>query len=214
MTSIYFPLIGCSIFVMSTFALGILLRKHPSKKVAKITARIMHFFMFSALIFPMMTVWYIELAYPEVVNYDSLLGIPSLPFRTIIGVAGAIMMLIGFCIMSISVVVLLDRGQGLPAFTLTKQLAAKDIYKYTRNPMSLGFYIFATAIGFLSGSTFLTICVLIFVIPAHVFYLKYFEECELEIRFGQSYREYKQRVPFLIPNFRNVSDTESINNND
>jgi len=31
--------------------------------------------------------------------------------------------------------------------------------------------------------------------------LKFFEELELELRFGSSYLEYKRRVPFLIPRF-------------
>jgi hypothetical protein len=36
-------------------------------------------------------------------------------------------------------------------------------------------------------------------IPVHLFYLKYFEEYELELRLGPSYLEYKQQVPFLVP---------------
>jgi len=32
---------------------------------------------------------------------------------------------------------------------------------------------------------------LLVVIPAHVFYLKHFEEYELELRMGQAYVEYK-----------------------
>ena len=38
-------------------------------------------------------------------------------------------------------------------------------------------------------------------LPAHLFFLKYFEEKELELRFGESYQEYKQQVPFLFPRF-------------
>ena len=41
-------------------------------------------------------------------------------------------------------------------------------------------------------------------IPAHIFYLKFFEERELELRFGESYMDYKQRVPFLIPRWRSM----------
>jgi len=37
------------------------------------------------------------------------------------------------------------------------------------------------------------------IIPAHVFFLKFFEELELELRFDESYKQYKQKVPFLIP---------------
>jgi protein-S-isoprenylcysteine O-methyltransferase Ste14 len=62
--------------------------------------------------------------------------------------------------------------------------------------MSLGYYLCALSAGFISGSTLLTFVVLLGLIPAHIFFLKYFEELELELRFGDSY---KQAVPFMIP---------------
>lgn len=74
-----------------------------------------------------------------------------------------------------------------------------DIYKHTRNPMSLGYYLFSIGVGFISGSTLPTLVVLLGVIPAHVVFLKFFEELELELRFGESYKQYKQKVSFLIP---------------
>jgi protein-S-isoprenylcysteine O-methyltransferase Ste14 len=50
-----------------------------------------------------------------------------------------------------------------------------------------------------TGSTFATLAVTLAVIPAHILFLKYFEEKELELRFGESYLEYKKKVPFLLP---------------
>jgi protein-S-isoprenylcysteine O-methyltransferase Ste14 len=67
--------------------------------------------------------------------------------------------------------------------------------------MSLGYYLFSLSVGFISGSTFLTLYVLFGLIPAHLFFLRFFEELELELRFGESYQEYKQRTRFLIPTF-------------
>ncbi len=67
--------------------------------------------------------------------------------------------------------------------------------------MSLGYYLFALGFGLISGSTLLTLAVLLGLIPAHIFFLKYFEELELELRFGKSYQEYKQKTPFLFPRF-------------
>jgi len=90
-------------------------------------------------------------------------------------------------------------GSGANAFRLTKHIVEADIYKYTRNPMSLGYYLFLLSVGFMSGSTLLTLGVLLGLIPAHVFFLKFFEELELELRFGESYLEYKKSTPFLIP---------------
>ena len=39
----------------------------------------------------------------------------------------------------------------------------------------------------------------LWLISAHVFFLKYFQEFELKLRFGKSYEHSKQKVPFLIP---------------
>ena len=90
-------------------------------------------------------------------------------------------------------------GSGANAFRLTKQIVETDIYKYTRNPMSLGYYLFSLGVGFISGSTLLTLYVLLGLIPAHVFFLRFFEELELELRVGESYQAYKQNTSFLIP---------------
>jgi hypothetical protein len=60
----------------------------------------------------------------------------------------------------------------------------------------------ALALGFASNSTFVLLAASLGLIPAHAFFLKYFEEVELELRFGESYLEYKKTVPFLIPKFK------------
>jgi protein-S-isoprenylcysteine O-methyltransferase Ste14 len=90
-------------------------------------------------------------------------------------------------------------GSGANAFRLTRQIVAGDIYKYTRNPMSLGYYLLSPSLGFISGSTLVTLAVLLGLVPAHLFFLKFFEELELGLRFGESYEQYKQKAPFLIP---------------
>lgn len=45
----------------------------------------------------------------------------------------------------------------------------------------------------------MTLGAVFIVAPVDIFYLKYFEERELELRLGESYGEYKRRVPFLLP---------------
>ena len=115
--------------------------------------------------------------------------------------------------MAISNYALLDHGHGQAAFFLTKNVVNGHVYKLTRNPMSLGFYLGCLALGFLSGSTYFTLWLLIEVIPTHIFFLKFFEELELKLRFGKSYIEYKERVPFLIPQIRRSSRNKYANNN-
>ncbi len=211
MVMIYLQVIGCGVFALSAFILGIWLRRHPSKEGAEKTTRIMHYFIILSVILPMS----IGAIYPGLTHFDELLGIPSLPFQTISLAIGAVMMMIGLGLTLIAPLVLLDRGQGSFLIDLTKKMAAKDIYEHTRNPMMLGLYLLLTGMGLSAGSTFFTLLSLLAFIPANVFFLKYFEERELEIRFGESYRKYRQRVPFLIPNLhRNVSGTEPKNDND
>jgi protein-S-isoprenylcysteine O-methyltransferase Ste14 len=143
----------------------------------------------------------------RVYNYDELLNIPSIPFPTISKAVGVILMLIGIGLAILAPVSLLESGEGLPLFVLTKKLDDNFLYKRTRNPMMLGFFLMVVGIGLLVGSSFFTLWSLLAFIPAIIFWLKFFEEHELEMRFGQSYREYKQRVPFLIPSFRKMIDS-------
>jgi protein-S-isoprenylcysteine O-methyltransferase Ste14 len=65
--------------------------------------------------------------------------------------------------------------------------------------MSLGFYMACVGVGILTGSLAVTLGALFVITPVHMFNLKYFEERELELRFGQPYRTYRSHTPFLFP---------------
>jgi ubiquinone/menaquinone biosynthesis C-methylase UbiE len=71
-------------------------------------------------------------------------------------------------------------GKGANTLLLTRQLVVTNIYEWTRNPMSLGFYLVSIGAGLLLRSTTMTFGALFLLIPAHMFYPKYFEEYELE----------------------------------
>jgi protein-S-isoprenylcysteine O-methyltransferase Ste14 len=209
MLMIYIQTIGCGFFFLGTIVLGIFLRKYTSEKTRKTTTMFLHFIAFVAFLLPVL----IGIFYPGLSTYDDLLGIQSLPYRTLRAAFGAILIPIGIFFLAISNFVLLDHGHGQAVFFLTKNVVNGYVYKLTRNPMSLGFYLGCLALGFLSGSTYFTLWILIEVIPAHIFYLKFFEERELELRFGKFYVEYKERVPFLIPRLRGSSRNKYVNNN-
>jgi protein-S-isoprenylcysteine O-methyltransferase Ste14 len=141
----------------------------------------------------------IGLAYPGLTHYDQLLGIRPLSLRPLCVIIGGVLLLPALYLSLVSNRALRQLGQGANAFRLTRNLVEGDIYRCTRNPMSLGFYLTCIALGLLAGSTSITLGAWLGVIPAHIFYLKYFEEFELELRLGQAYRDYRQRVPFLVP---------------
>lgn len=203
MIAIYFLVIGLGVFVISSFALGILLRLINSKKSAEIITRVMHVILLFSLSFPLF--YAIFNPFLNIFYFDELLSIPSLPFPTISKVVAIVMMFIGIGFMILSVGSLLFRGQGFPLILLTAKLADNLLYKRTRNPMMLGLFLTLIGIGLLVRSSFFTLWSLIGFIPAIIFWLKFVEERELEMRFGQSYREYKQRVPFLFPSFRKMT---------
>ena len=195
MSTLYLILFGLLVFTAGVFILGIWLRKYPFKENAEKTSRIMHFLFFAFMVAPPLIGGF----YPGLTHFDELLGLNPLPWRTTFLVLGIILAIPSLYFLGITNKLLRALGRGANAFRLTKQIVAEDIYKWTRNPMSLGFYLFTLALGFVSGSTFITLVVLLGLILAHIFFLKYFEELELELRFGESYKQYKQTVPFLIP---------------
>jgi protein-S-isoprenylcysteine O-methyltransferase Ste14 len=207
MIAIYFLVIGLGVFVISSFALGILLRIINSKKAAQIITRVMHLIVIFSLSFPLF--YAIFNPSSNIFHFDELLNIPSLPFSTISKVLAIVMMFIGIGLVILAAGSLLFRGQGFPLMILTQKLADNLLYKRTRNPMMLGLFLTIVGIGLLIGSSFFTLWSLIGFIPAIIFWLKFVEERELEMRFGQSYREYKQRVPFLIPSFRKMNGAKS-----
>jgi protein-S-isoprenylcysteine O-methyltransferase Ste14 len=184
-------------FLLTTVLLGFWLRKYPSKKNAEKLSRILH------LVFWLGVVPSIGLGviYPGLTRFDEVLGITPLPRLSILYFAGSIMLFIGLCFFIASYVTIRLSGKGAPAFLLTKRVARIGIYRWTRNPMALGLYIGLLGFGLFLRSFYWTLGG-IYVISIHIFYLKFFEEFELELRMGQPYLEYKQNVPFLVPRWK------------
>ncbi len=197
MIVLYFGLVGLLVFALGVGTLGLWLRKNQSKDNAEKSSRILHFLFFAGLVLPPILSFF----YPGVTQLDGFVGFNPLSPKPLFLVAGIILMVPGLYFLIVSNRLLRAIGSGANAFRLTKKIVENDVYKRTRNPMSLGFYLFALALGLISGSTLFTLAVLFGLIPVHIFFLKYFEELELELRFGESYKEYKQKTPFLIPKF-------------
>jgi protein-S-isoprenylcysteine O-methyltransferase Ste14 len=113
---------------------------------------------------------------------------------------GIILVYITGTIMLLTVANLAIQGLGAPfAIALSRRLATNWLYARTRNPMVLATLAWFVAIGLLLQSTLFVVWVLLLVAPVEIVVLKVYEERELEIRFGQSYRDYKARTSFLWP---------------
>ena len=198
MLTVWLAAAGILVFALGAGVLGAWLRRNASKSNAERSSRIMHALFFLGLGLP----FAVAVFYPGLTRLDALLGVRPLPFRAASIVLGIALAVPGLYLMAVTNRHLRALGSGANAFRLTKRIVDEDIYQRTRNPMSLGYYLLAMAIGLLVGSTVITLAVLLGVIPAHVFFLKYFEEFELGLRFGDAYEAYKRRTPFLIPRFR------------
>lgn len=91
------------------------------------------------------------------------------------------------------------RGKGTPVPIIpTKKFLQNGPYRYVRNPMMLGFFLYILGWTFLfnNAGAFLMAAVIIVLLLLE---LKFIEEPELEKRFGDAYREYKKENPFLLP---------------
>jgi protein-S-isoprenylcysteine O-methyltransferase Ste14 len=92
------------------------------------------------------------------------------------------------------------KGFGAPFFiVLSRKLAADWMYAWTRNPMVLAILAFLLSLGIWFQSVLFVLWALILFTPALLFFVKVYEERELELRFGTSYLEYKSRTPMLFP---------------
>jgi len=126
---------------------------------------------------------------------------PPLPFNLASGVP---LTLTGFSLCVASIWQLHRWGKGLPwgdavEAAQSTQLITTGLYAYTRNPMALGYLLMIDGLGWLFQSLGTAIIVPLLLFLLIFVWLKVREEPALERRFGQAYREYKERTPLLIP---------------
>ena len=110
----------------------------------------------------------------------------------VVAVAGAILALICAGVFVI-------RGRGTPApFDPPEEFVALGPYKYVRNPMYVGGLALLIGFGlYLRSVSILILAVGLFLL-VHSFVV-FFEEPQLQKRFGATYEKYRQDVPRWIP---------------
>ncbi len=124
----------------------------------------------------------------------------ALPVPSAIGLALAL--LTGAALLLV-VANLAVRGLGAPfAVALSRRLATDWSYAWTRNPMALAVLAFLLSLGIRFRSAPFVLWVVLLFAPALLFFVRGYEERELEIRFGEPYRRYRASTPFLWPSGR------------
>jgi protein-S-isoprenylcysteine O-methyltransferase Ste14 len=92
----------------------------------------------------------------------------------------------------------IGRGSQMP-FTPTIQLVTTGPYSVIRNPILVAvsmYYLGVAALPFGWGAGF-AVC-LVSMLGGGLYY-RQFEEPQLEARFGDTYRAYRARIPFVLP---------------
>ncbi|GHT59471.1 hypothetical protein AGMMS50239_06190 [Bacteroidia bacterium] len=94
-------------------------------------------------------------------------------------------------------------GKGTPVPNApTQHLIIIGPYKYCRNPIEFGAILYYLGTGTFIGGiiTGITSCILGFTVGS--IYHKFIEEKELEERFGEEYKKYKENTPFVFPRIK------------
>lgn len=122
--------------------------------------------------------------------------------NTIFLIISLLLLSIGIFLLVWTIVLFYNVGKGtLAPWNPPKKIVVKGPYRYVRNPMIIGVLLILIAEYFLLNSVeILYWALLFFVINTIHFYL--FEEKQLEKKFKQDYKRYKQNVPMWIPRFK------------
>jgi len=108
------------------------------------------------------------------------------------------MLLFGVCA-TLTILNLLIQGLGLPfAAKESSRLVTGWLYKHCRNPMGLFSILFVAAAALWLQSLHALVWAVLWFAPAWVLFVKFYEERELEVRYGKPYLEYKSRTPFFL----------------
>ena len=119
-----------------------------------------------------------------------------------INIAGTIVTLSGFIIMSICIHKYFIRLSGIKTLlenTSDQELMITGIHKYVRHPLYSGTFIFIW--GLLSLYPYWSLLIADSIITIYTLIGLQLEEQKLEKEFGEKYTMYKNQVPMLIPKF-------------
>ncbi|MFC1888243.1 methyltransferase family protein [Thermodesulfobacteriota bacterium] len=97
------------------------------------------------------------------------------------------------------------RAKGTPVpFNPPQEIVTVGPYAWSRNPMLTGVFACLFGLGFFLNSISMVLIWTPMFVLIHVLELKLVEEPELERRFGESYADYKRRVPMFVPRVSGV----------
>ena len=93
------------------------------------------------------------------------------------------------------------KGTPVP-FNPPPKLVKTGPYRYARNPMLTGVFLFLIGLGFCVNSISLVVFFTPLFVLINVWELKQVEEPELMKRLGDEYIEYRRQTPMFLPRFK------------
>jgi len=91
-------------------------------------------------------------------------------------------------------------GEGTPSLNAPPQrLVMAGPYRLSRNPIQFGSFFYILGLGTMVSSFVTGLVAATVGLAVGIFYIKNVEEKEMLVRFGEQYRDYRARTPFLIP---------------
>ena len=113
----------------------------------------------------------------------------------ILKIFGIILILFGLCLFSYCSGLFFIVGKGTPApIEPPKKLVVEGLYKYTRNPIYIGYFMILLGEFLFFGQFLLLIYFFLAIIGINM-YAVFHEEPILKKRFGKSYKEYFKKIP-------------------
>lgn len=133
---------------------------------------------------------------------DRHLGLPRLPgdpLRMLLGIPLAT----GGALLAGMSALRFFRARGTPVpFNPPQELVVVGPYRWSRNPMMTGMLAALLGVAFLLRSAALAVALLPALALLMYLVIRFVEEPELELRFGESYRRYRATTPRFVPRLR------------
>lgn len=121
------------------------------------------------------------------------------PLPTLLGI---LLICIGIALMYKTISLFARMGKGtLAPWDPTQKLVVHGIYRHVRNPMISGVFCILLGEPVLVGSVPLLIWFAVFLV-LNLIFIPLFEESNLEARFGDEYKLYKENVPRWVPRLK------------
>ena len=123
----------------------------------------------------------------------------SVSLEIVFKITGGLFLLIGLVFLIGNIVTFAKIGKGtLAPWDPPTKLVITGMYRYVRNPMITGVMFILIAESLLTSSLYISCWTVLFIFGCVVL-IPIIEEPQLEIRFGEDYRLYKQHVSRWIP---------------